>query len=113
MPRRRLGDPADPLPVRRQRRVIVDGEEQFVLKQKAWILPQRGDIPFLRLLDDAMDGVNVVAVDISIGTAHFHEVRRLDRSLGERLERCVRRIATGQPDAAVHLIPLRIVLVVG
>lgn len=115
MPRRRHGDPdQDPQPLRRQRRVIVDRDEPFLLKQNVWILPHRGDIPFLRLLDDALDGVNVVALDITIGETHFHELRRLDRSIGHRMEGLAHRIAVKQQHhEGILRIPLRIVLVIG
>ena len=113
MPRRRHGAPeTNPEPVRRRRRIIVEGEEPFAWKRNAWVLPRRGDIPFLRLLDQALDGVNVVALDITIGETQLQEVRRLDKLIGQRIGSMVRRAAMETADGTFQ-VPLRIALVIG
>ncbi|MGV9013605.1 MAG: hypothetical protein ACOH13_13505 [Flavobacteriales bacterium] len=99
-------------PVQRQQRIIMEGEEAFARVRNEWLLPGRGDIPFVRLLDQALDGVNVVALDITIGKTHLPEVRRLDKQLGERIGRMVRSAAVELPDGTLH-VPLRIALVIG
>lgn len=112
MPRRRHGVPEPNLELARRRRIVVVGEEPVEWNRNAWILPRRGGVEFLSLLDQALDGVNVVALDITIGETQLVEVRRLDKRIGHRIGSMVRRAAMETSDGTLK-VPLRIALVIG
>jgi hypothetical protein len=82
------------------------GEEPVEWNRNAWILPRRGGVEFLSLLDQALDGVNVVALDITIGETQLVEVqRRLDKLTRVASAICVLKTRIGSMVRRAVMVP--------
>ncbi len=94
----------------RVERTLLEGPEIFTIVKGQLVLPQRGGLPFIKVLDQAFDGVNVIALELSIAGEQLPEIRRLDRKLEERIHRMVRKAWRNMPEGngpvQVHLLAI-------
>ena len=71
------------------KRLLLKGPESFALVKGELVLPHRGGVPFMKVLDQAFDGDNVIALELTIGDTSFPEIRRLDKKLSDKVLRIV------------------------
>lgn len=91
----------------------MDSEEHFSPAKKQLLLPERGGIAFNRLLHQAMDGVNVIALDLTIGKTRIADIRRVDKKLEERVERLIRAAGKLHPTPQGFGVPIRLEAIIG
>lgn len=99
--------------VQRVAKVLIEGDESFAILRHRPVLPQRGNIPFMRVMDQAMDGVNVVALELTIGKNHMADIRRLDKKLEERVHRWIRAFGNRTDHGTEFIVPVRLVAIIG
>ena len=99
--------------VKRIVKVLWDGEEHFYTGGRQLTMPERGDIAFHQVLNQVMDGANVIALNLTIGSVTLTDIRRVDRQLEERVGRLVRKAGkeSATPDRIV--VSIRLESVVG
>jgi hypothetical protein len=95
--------------VEHRRREVFNSREPVVLRKSGLMLPQRGDLLFMRLLDQIYDQPNVVAIDLHVNGRSLLEVRQLNKSM----ERRVRGLFPRSGDTEVMDVHIRIVAVIG
>ena len=81
----------------RVERTLLEGPETFTIVKGQLVLAQRGGLPFIKVLDQAFDGVNVIALELSIAGERLPEIRRLDRKLEERIHRMIHKAWRSMP----------------
>ncbi len=111
--RTRQMEEAPPQEVQRIVRVLMDSDEHFSTAKKQLLLPERGGIAFNRLLHQAMDGVNVIALDLTIGGILIADIRRVDKKLEARVERLIRAAGKLHPTGEGVSVPIRLEAVIG
>lgn len=104
---------APPQEVKRIVRVLLDSEELFSTTHKQLVLPERGGIAFNRLLHQAMDGVNVIALDLTIGNIRIADIRRVDKKMEERVEHLISAAGKSPPTPEGIRVPIRLDAVIG
>ena len=94
-------------------RTFLDGEEMFAIEGKQLVLPNRGSITLHRILHQAMDGINVVALDLTIGTTLLQDIRRVDKKLEDRITRLVRSAGSKKAVHEEFIVRVRLDAIIG
>ena len=102
--------PQEVMPIRR---TLADADELFLVRGGRIILPERGDIPLLKILDQAYDEPNVIALELTLGDKEQVDIRKLDRALERKLQRALRGKERGTGPIRTYLVRMRLVVVVG
>lgn len=96
----------------RVERSLLDGPENFAVMKGQLVLPQRGGLPFMKVLDQAFDGINVIALELSIAGMQLPEIRRLDKKLEDKIDRMVRNAWKKSSDAT-RPVQVRLLAIIG
>ncbi len=94
-------------------KVLWNGEEHFSTGGKQLTMPERGDIAFHQVLHQVMDGANVIALNLTIGSTTLTDIRRVDKKLEERVGRLVRRAGKGSATPDLISVHIRLDSVIG
>jgi hypothetical protein len=105
--------PAEPQQVTPLRRVLTDQTELLLLERGRIVFPERGGIPLLKVLDQAYDQPNVVALDLLLGEKELTDIRKLDKELERRLYALLNRGERGTLRGKTWSVRLRLIAVVG
>ena len=97
--------------VTRVTRVLLNGPEFFALVNGIAVLPDRGALPFMKVLDQAFDEANVIALELTIGETAFPEIRRLDKKLSDKILRVVSKTMDGRVEK--RAIAVRLLAIIG
>jgi hypothetical protein len=108
--RRAVGEPQQVTPLRR---ALTDANEILLLKKGHLIFPERGDITLLKVLGQAYDEANVVALDLLLGDQELTGIRKLDKDLERRLQLMLKRTALRTDNPKTWAVRLRLVAVIG
>ena len=93
-------------------RLLLNGPEIFALVKGVPVLTHRGGVPFMKVLDQAFDGENVIALELTIGATAFPLIRRLDKKLSDKVLRIVAK-DLANPDERRNTIEVRLSAIIG
>ena len=99
--------------VRSERKVVSDGVEHLTLEHGRLLLPQRGGLPLLRLMDQAYDTPNAIGLEIMIGAKEILGIRKIDKGLERKLLGLLRGRSRGNVLKFKFEERVRIVVVIG
>ena len=95
-----------------KRRTVFDEQETIAVRKEQLLLPERDNLPFLRLLGQIYDGPNVVELDVHIDDRMLTGIRTLTKDTERRIRRLLRGKAVGTTEMQVAKVQLRIIAVI-
>lgn len=109
-PGSRLPEPQKVRPVRRE---LTDTEELLSVRAGCIVLPERGGITLLKILDQAYDEPNVTALDLRLGEKEVNDIRKLDQALERKLQGLLKEHLCGSAKNRTCKLRVRVVAVYG
>ena len=99
--------------ITRVERVLVDGPERFAMVREELVLPLRGDLPFRKVMDQAFDVENVIALELTVAGEVLPDIRKLDKKLDQKIQRLVSKAGGGRLTTNGWLVHMRLCAIIG
>ncbi len=101
----------EPQEVRPVQRVLVDEDELLIIVKGRLVLPERGGIPLMKVLDQEYDQPNVVALDLLLGEREQRDIRKLDQALERKLQSMLKGKEAGSGPHRTYRLRVRLTAV--
>ncbi len=92
------------------RRTVLDSTELLRVEKNELVLLDRGGVPLMRILGQAYDAPNVIALEVDLGPTRFLNVRKLDKAFELRLQAAWRK-AILQADMELDMPRVRLCVI--